>query len=128
MTNSYEFPRVQVIPQVGRASLRIDGIERAGYEFGDRAARPFLFPLIGPSVRRLDALWGIPTRLAMSTTNRSGSDTRASVGSTSGKSGPTRTSEFANDRSGCIRMGQTGADWSPISTGGLMAGRFSSRN
>ena len=43
------FPRVQVIPQIGRASLCIDGVERVGYEFGEGASRPFLFPLIGPS-------------------------------------------------------------------------------
>ena len=49
MTGSYKFPRVQVIPQIGRASLGIDGVERVGYEFGEGSARPFLFPLIGPS-------------------------------------------------------------------------------
>jgi hypothetical protein len=49
MTGSFRFPRVQVIPQIGRASLAIDGVERLGYEFGDGTARPFLFPLIGPA-------------------------------------------------------------------------------
>ena len=49
MTGSYVFPRVQVIPQIGRASLCIDGVERVGYEFGEGPSRPFLFPLVGPS-------------------------------------------------------------------------------
>ena len=49
MTVADAFPRIQVIPQIGRASLCIDGAERVGYEFGEGAARPFLFPVIGPS-------------------------------------------------------------------------------
>ena len=49
MTGSHVFPRVQVIPEIGRASLCIDGVERVGYDFGATAARPFLFPLIGPA-------------------------------------------------------------------------------
>jgi hypothetical protein len=49
MTGSYVFPRVQVIPQVERAGWRIDGVERVAYDFGSSSARPFLFPLIGPS-------------------------------------------------------------------------------
>jgi hypothetical protein len=49
MTGSYAFPRVQVIPQPSRASLRIDGTERVGYEFGLGFPRPFLFPVIGHS-------------------------------------------------------------------------------
>jgi hypothetical protein len=49
MKGSYVFPRVQVIPQIGRASLCIDGVERVGYEFGEGGSRPFLFPLVGPS-------------------------------------------------------------------------------
>jgi hypothetical protein len=49
MTGSYRFPRVQVIPQIGRASLCLDGFERVGYEFGEGASRPFLYPLMGPS-------------------------------------------------------------------------------
>jgi len=53
MTGSYVFPRVQVNPQIGRASLCIDGIERVGYDFGASAARPFLFPLIGSSGAQL---------------------------------------------------------------------------
>jgi hypothetical protein len=48
MTGSHVFPRVQAIPQVGRASLCIDGVERAGYEFGEGTTRPFIFPLVGP--------------------------------------------------------------------------------
>jgi hypothetical protein len=43
------FPRVQVIPEVGRASLRIDGVERVGFEFGEGKPRPFFFPVIGAS-------------------------------------------------------------------------------
>jgi Methane oxygenase PmoA len=49
MKNSYVFPRVQAIPQIGRASLCIDGRERVAYEFGEGASRPFLFPLVGPA-------------------------------------------------------------------------------
>ncbi|MGO9470810.1 MAG: PmoA family protein [Isosphaeraceae bacterium] len=49
MKDSYVFPRVQAIPQVGRASLCIDGRERVGYEFGEGMSRPFLFPFIGPA-------------------------------------------------------------------------------
>jgi hypothetical protein len=56
MTGSFRFPRVQVIPGIGRASLGIDGIERAGYEFGEGASRPFLFPLVGPSGAALTRL------------------------------------------------------------------------
>ncbi len=56
MTGSYAFPRVQVIPQIGRASLCIDGVERVGYEFGEGASRPFLFPLVGPSGATLTRL------------------------------------------------------------------------
>jgi Methane oxygenase PmoA len=49
MTGSRAFPRVQAIPAVGRASLRVDGLERAGYEFAEAGTRPYVFPLIGPS-------------------------------------------------------------------------------
>ena len=48
MTGSNDFPRVQVIPQVRRASFCIDGVERAGYEFGDGAPRPFRVPVARP--------------------------------------------------------------------------------
>jgi hypothetical protein len=56
MRGSYTFPRVQVIPEVGRASFRIDGLERVAYEFGERSSRPFLFPLVGPSGATLTRL------------------------------------------------------------------------
>lgn len=46
---SFVFPRIQVLPQIDRASLRIDGIERVGYEFGYGKSRPFLYPLVGNS-------------------------------------------------------------------------------
>ncbi len=49
MKDSYVFPRIQAIPQIGRASLCIDGRERVGYEFGEGMSRPFLFPLVGPA-------------------------------------------------------------------------------
>jgi hypothetical protein len=49
MKDTYVFPRVQAIPQIGRASLSIDGRERLGYEFGEGASRPFLYPLVGPA-------------------------------------------------------------------------------
>ena len=45
----FSFPRVQAIPGIDRASLRIDGQERVGYEFGTNLPRPFLYPLRGPS-------------------------------------------------------------------------------
>ncbi|HEV3122019.1 MAG TPA: DUF6807 family protein, partial [Isosphaeraceae bacterium] len=49
MTSNFTFPRAQALPGIDRASLRIDGLERVGYEFGLGKARPFLFPVIGPS-------------------------------------------------------------------------------
>jgi hypothetical protein len=49
MVGTRPFPRVQVIPEVRRASMRIDGVERVGYEFGEGASRPFFFPVLGPS-------------------------------------------------------------------------------
>ena len=56
MTGSFSFPRVQAIPQVGRASLCLDGVERVGYDFGLGGSRPFLLPLIGPSGAHLTRL------------------------------------------------------------------------
>ena len=53
MRDSYGFPRVQALPEIDRASLRVDGVERAGYEFGSGTTRPFVFPLIGTSGRGL---------------------------------------------------------------------------
>jgi hypothetical protein len=50
---AFVFPRVQALPGVDRAALCIDGVERVGYEFGSGQARPFLFPVIGPSGRPL---------------------------------------------------------------------------
>jgi hypothetical protein len=49
VTGSFTFPSVQVLPEFERASFRVNGIERVGYEFGTRAPRPFLFPVLGPS-------------------------------------------------------------------------------
>jgi hypothetical protein len=46
---TFRFPRVEALPNIDRASLRIDGVERVGYEFGSGGPRPFLFPVIGPS-------------------------------------------------------------------------------
>lgn len=46
---SFVFPRIQAVPQVDRASLQVDGRERAAYEFGRGKARPFLYPIVGPS-------------------------------------------------------------------------------
>src|SRR5207248_1501631 len=43
------FPRVQVLPEVGRASFRVDGAERLVYEFGSGGSRPFFYPVVGPS-------------------------------------------------------------------------------
>lgn len=49
MAPSFIYPRVQAIPQVDRASLRVDGVERVGYEFGLGGPRPFLYPVLGGS-------------------------------------------------------------------------------
>jgi hypothetical protein len=47
--DSFVFPRVQAIPEIDRASLRVDGLERLGYNFGVGTSRPFFFPVVGPS-------------------------------------------------------------------------------
>ena len=49
MRGSPTFPRVQAIPGVDRASLRVDGVERAGYEYAEGGMRPYVFPLVGAS-------------------------------------------------------------------------------
>jgi hypothetical protein len=49
VTNPFSFPRVQVIPEVDRASFLVDGVERLVYHFGTGGSRPFVFPLVGPS-------------------------------------------------------------------------------
>lgn len=45
----FAFPRVQVIPEPTRASFRVGGVERLGYDFGVGQVRPFLYPILGPS-------------------------------------------------------------------------------
>jgi hypothetical protein len=112
MTGSFAFPRVQVIPQVGRASLAIDGVERVGYEFGDRAARPFLFPLIGPSGARLTRL-GHPNPIGHEH-HKSIWFGHASVGGVNFWEERPNTDIRIRQRS--IRLYQDGADW-----GGLVA-------
>src|SRR5262249_22113693 len=47
--SAFRFPRVQVIPEPTRASFRVDGVERLGYDFGAAATRPFFYPVVGPS-------------------------------------------------------------------------------
>jgi hypothetical protein len=49
VTSRFSFPRVQVIPEVDRASFQVDGVERLAYHFGVGGSRPFLFPVKGPS-------------------------------------------------------------------------------
>lgn len=49
MPSEFDFPRVQAIPQIQRASFRLDGVERFGYEFAPGESRPFFYPLLGPS-------------------------------------------------------------------------------
>ncbi|HEU5115345.1 MAG TPA: hypothetical protein VFT74_01575, partial [Isosphaeraceae bacterium] len=49
MPSDFDFPRVQVLPQIQRASFRLDGVERLGYEFAPGESRPFFYPLLGPS-------------------------------------------------------------------------------
>ncbi len=53
MRGGFEFPKVQALPGVDRASLCIDGIERVGYEFGTTQPRPFFYPVLGPSGQML---------------------------------------------------------------------------
>jgi hypothetical protein len=49
MAVEFVFPKVQAVPQIERISLRVDGVERVGYEFGLGRPRPFFYPIIGPS-------------------------------------------------------------------------------
>lgn len=49
----FVFPRCQAIPQLERASLRIDGREVVGYEFGIGDPRPCFVPVLGPSGHEL---------------------------------------------------------------------------
>jgi hypothetical protein len=49
----FVFPRCQAIPQLERASLRIDGREVVGYEFEPGKPRPCFVPVLGPSGREL---------------------------------------------------------------------------
>jgi hypothetical protein len=53
MRGGFDFPKVQAIPEVDRASLCINGIERVGYEFGYTQPRPFFYPVLGPSGQML---------------------------------------------------------------------------
>lgn len=47
---STPIPRCEVVPLPGqKVSLRIDGIERAMWHFGDQYERPFFYPITGPS-------------------------------------------------------------------------------
>jgi hypothetical protein len=56
MPAPFVFPRVQALPGIDRASLRVDGVERVGYEFGPGKPRPFLFPVVGSSGAQLTRL------------------------------------------------------------------------
>jgi hypothetical protein len=47
VSTRFTFPKVQVIPGIGRASFRVDGVERLAYEFGVGMSRPFFFPVVG---------------------------------------------------------------------------------
>lgn len=49
MPEPFDFPRVQAIPEIQRASLRLDGREVLAYEFAPGESRPFFYPLRGPS-------------------------------------------------------------------------------
>jgi hypothetical protein len=49
MQQPFAFPRVQVIPEPTRASFRVSGTERLGYDFGVGHPRPFLYPILSPS-------------------------------------------------------------------------------
>ncbi len=49
MVPAFRFPKVQVIPGVDRASFRVDGVERLGYDFGLTGSRPFFYPIVGAS-------------------------------------------------------------------------------
>lgn len=50
-----EVPRCEVIPEIGKASFRIDGVEKTCWVFGASAdyPRPFFYPLSGPSGQTL---------------------------------------------------------------------------
>ena len=50
-----EVPRCEVIPDIGKASFRIDGVEKTCWVFGASAnyPRPFFYPLNGPSGQTL---------------------------------------------------------------------------
>ncbi|RUL85599.1 DUF6807 domain-containing protein [Tautonia sociabilis] len=49
----FQFPRCQALPGVDRASLQIEGREVVGYNFAPGTARPFFYPMLGPSGRML---------------------------------------------------------------------------
>ncbi|CAN5718736.1 hypothetical protein BH23PLA1_BH23PLA1_34960 [soil metagenome] len=49
MRSDFEFPRVQALPGIDRASLCINGVERVGYDFGLDHPRPFFYPVLGPT-------------------------------------------------------------------------------
>ena len=111
MTGSFKFPRVQVDPADRPCEPGDRRRERVGYEFGEGASRPFLFPLVGPSGAALTR-WGIPIRSATSTTSRSGSDTAASAESILGGAAQHRYP----DSPASMRLYQDGETW-----GGLVA-------
>ncbi|MEC8557196.1 MAG: PmoA family protein [Planctomycetota bacterium] len=50
-----EVPRCEVIPEIGKVSFRIDGVEKTCWVFGASAnyPRPFFYPLNGPSGQTL---------------------------------------------------------------------------
>ena len=52
---AFEFPKVQAIPGIDGASLRVGGRERVGYRFATEGVRPFFYPLLGPARHAADA-------------------------------------------------------------------------
>jgi len=53
----YQVPRVQIVPQADeQVSFQVDGQERLRWHAAPRYARPFFFPLVGPSGRSLTRL------------------------------------------------------------------------
>ena len=112
MTGSSTFPRVQAIPGIGRASLCVDGVEPAGYEFAQGGTRPFIFPLIGPSGACLTRL-GHPNPIGHEHHKSIWFGHESVAGMNFWEDQPSRDVRI---RHRCVRLYHDGHDW-----GGLVA-------
>ncbi len=119
MTGSLVFPQVQAVPQVGRVALCVDGTERVGYEFGEGASRPFLFPVIGPSGSILTRL-GHPNPIGHEHHKSVWFGHQSVAGINFWEERP-GNSTFASAIAGCgfFRTVTSGAAWLPSSIGGV---------